>query len=268
MHQAKGFILTIGKGTGDRNDDFALIQSVSSGCQVGVIGDFTSNSARGVNLRLRDALGAYLKEKTPVWRERLIEPQTIAELTLRFADKWLADRTETARTTMIVMVTDTRAGMLYHLSVGDSGLALIHRGECRFIYLGDTSGVRDASGFLPLGAAGFQVETTPLPKDGVLLAYTDGLWENTQLMQALQPSRRSGFLASLLTGPNLSSMEQGLKNELLAPADRTDDLTLLVLVPNQGSGAFAADPQTLTPSQTDPYLEAMLDRCFSRHIPS
>lgn len=221
-----------GKAGSDRNDDFVMVRKIFNYRVLGLLGDFTSDSQAGINKRLEKEMQRFIDERLEMWKDMLLPPDRILNLVARHINKWLADRRGDSRTTLVAMDYNAKSRMLHYLTVGDSGLGLGRPSGIDLVVKGDTSGVRDASGFLPLDVADFKVGHCAVDEDTSIFAYTDGFWENTQhfldphdVEKVLQPVFRKG--SALIIGANL-------KESIYGGSSQQDDLTMLVLKSESG----------------------------------
>jgi len=214
------------EGKHGRNDDFVLAREVFSNCAVGVIGDFTSDSPEGINQRLLGDLARYLDECIPTWQEHLTPARNMVSLLTRFVNTWLTERRERARTTLVAIAYDAWEGQFYFTSIGDSGLAVAGPRGVRFLRQGDTTGLRDASGFLPLAGDNFSLEKEAIAADETLFAFTDGFWESTR--HFLDPFKCEPMLQSIFCQERLETIESAVADRIIAHSDHADDLTLLL----------------------------------------
>ncbi len=221
---AVGQSFSYGKKDADRNDDFVFVRNIFKSLLLGVVGDFTSDSSRGINDQLCLALGDFVDERSGKWREYLVDPRDIVHLVARFVNRWLLDQSAKARTTLVSLTLDTRTGCCHYSSIGDSGLAVIGPVGLRFLVKGDVSGVRDATGFLPLAQETWSLKEELVAADEVVFAFTDGFWENTRGRMAPQDCEQ--LLRQMLLGDDVGKV---LPNHLLSISSGKDDLTMLVV---------------------------------------
>ncbi len=228
-----------GKASSDRNDDFVLIRKIFNYRVLGLLGDFTSDSQAGINTRLEKEMNRFIDERLEMWKDMLLAPDRILNLVARHINKWLADRRGDSRTTLVAMDYNAKAGMLHYTTVGDSGLGLGGPSCIDLVVKGDTSGVRDASGFLPLDAADFKVEQRVVEGESCVFAYTDGFWENTQ--HFLDPDRMEDVLLPVFGKGSALIIGANLKESIYGGSSQQDDLSMLVLKAEGSSKVVVQD---------------------------
>ena len=219
---------TFSEGKHQRNDDFVLVRPVFNNSAVGVVGDFTSDSPEGINQRLVGALARYLDECIPTWQEHLTPARNMVSLVTRFINNWLGERKTRARTTLVAIAWDAWDRHFYYTSIGDSGLAVAGPRGVRFLRKGDTTGLRDASGFLPLTSDNFNLEKAAIAADETLFAFTDGFWESTR--HFIDPNQCEPLLQGIFCKHRLIEIDAEVRSRIIAASNHVDDLTLLIFV--------------------------------------
>lgn len=212
---------SIGK-TDRRNDDMCFTVPLFQTQMLGVLGDFTSDSPQGVNEACQSHLLAFIKDKLATWREMLLPPERMLPLLLRKTNDWLGDFGQKAQTTLIVYVWDLRAETCHFISVGDSGLACIGPEGVRYLREGDRQGLRISAGFLP-GQVDGTVMVAPVRAGECLIAFSDGFWENTQSFM------NDALLSEVFSGNSLAQISARVQQQLIEPANRKDDLSILLM---------------------------------------
>jgi len=248
--------MTVGKTT-HRNDDFAFHTPIFGYRMLGVLGDFTSDSPRGVNEGLLKSLEGFVAERMTTWREMLLPAERLLPLLARHINEWLGGYASSAHTTLIAFVWDLRDGRVTFISVGDSGLAVAGGSGVRFLRTGDREGIRIAAGFLPTREP-FRTESAPVARDEVVFAFTDGLWENTRAFLD------DGLLAEVLGAGDLSAVTRAVKDRVFGPASREDDLTVLIMLGETMNRDLTAQSSNL--SSRD--LEERIERAVARAMGS
>lgn len=241
------------RGKNERNDDFVLHRSILNSRVLCVLGDFTSDSPKGANLRLQASLETFIEKRIATWREHLIPPQDILHLLAKFINSSLADGKNGEKTTLFACIIDSYDREFYFVNIGDSGFGLASEGGFTFLRKGDVGGARDASGFLPLETEQFDVLRSHFPQDARLLAFTDGFWENTA--HVLSPNQAEARLAPLLSHASLAEIAQVLETQILSQSNHRDDLTL-ILVKEEPVTDIHGDSQQTSSAQ----LQAVIDQ--------
>ncbi|CAN2042898.1 hypothetical protein GMMP15_90036 [Candidatus Magnetomoraceae bacterium gMMP-15] len=229
VKQIKTYVKSVGK-TEKRNDDFVYALNISNTRAIGVLGDFTSDSRRDLNKQCLTAVKYFIEEELPKWKFNLTPGPEIIKDVANYINKWLKDSGTTYdRTTLIVILYDSYENKLYYTIKGDSGLAIIEKNSFEYIYQGDTSGIRNAAGFLPITDE-FNVETKEISSSDIIFAYTDGLWENTNFAD------NDNQLKEIFRKNTLNEIKKEIDNKIFKRSYRKDDLSILILKEEQMSG--------------------------------
>ncbi|CAN2042889.1 hypothetical protein GMMP15_90027 [Candidatus Magnetomoraceae bacterium gMMP-15] len=242
VKQIKTYVKSVGK-TEKRNDDFVYALNISNTRAIGVLGDFTSDSRRDLNKQCLTAVKYFIEEELPKWKFNLTPGPEIIKDVANYINKWLKDSGTTYdRTTLIVILYDSYENKLYYTIKGDSGLAIIEKNSFEYIYQGDTSGIRNAAGFLPITDE-FNVETKEISSSDIIFAYTDGLWENTNFAD------NDNQLKEIFRKNTLNEIKEEIDNKIFKRSYRKDDLSILILKEEKTSKIYEESVYDERPSQ-------------------
>lgn len=208
-----------------RNDDFAFAISLLPTCLIGILGDFTSDSPGASNEKLQQDLSNFISKNTKQWIDNDIEAESLLKVIVTRSNSFLAEL-EGAKTTLIAYIHDTYLEKIFYTSIGDSGLAVVSKDHCEFLIVGDQTGTRDARGFLPLKDLHHTIRVHPLHPTDVVVAYSDGLWEN--FTNLITNTNKEIKFKEYFSGQSLDEIKQVINGELFHRSSKQDDLTFLV----------------------------------------
>jgi hypothetical protein len=251
----------IGKAP-NQNDDFFLCRTIVEDRVLGLIGDFTTGSPRGVNSRCKAELAAFIDERLDTWRQLLLSPDRMLPLIVSHANTWLANQDGSPKTTLIAFLWDAFEGEVHYLSIGDSGLVIGGAGGPRWLCEGDRGGERDATGFLPAKQPDVRIHRAAIAAGEVLVAFTDGFWENTQSFMD-DALLRNVFNPA---GRDLAAMRQDLATRIIARATKRDDLTLLLFKEEPVSDPTPSPDQTRRHEASRPRVDPAEPTPFQMEI--
>lgn len=214
-------LISIGK-TANRNDDFVFVRPILRDRMLGVIGDFPGDSMAGTNEACLAFLREFVAERVDTWADVLVPASRVLHMVADAVNDWLNRLERPAKTTLLALVWDVPSGEIHYISYGDSGLAICEAGGLHFLREGDRHGARVAAGFLPARSAA-PVQVAKLSPKGVVFAFTDGFWENTQNIF------REDLLRRIFSSDQLTHIVKQIYQELIEPAVRRDDFSILLL---------------------------------------